>query len=164
LIYAAFLKPGPLGTLLGPTLAENRPKTKKNLNILSSLLAPNKPLMQPHLRLEVGNKLNNLGDRVGAGRGDGRGRREQQRRGAALHDVAERSGDRDGRRAGVATCEPTARAKMGYGTRGSPRRPSGSHPTTSEVPLKPNFGSTNGLSRPVNPFMQVGAGEAPHLN
>jgi hypothetical protein len=25
--YAAFLKPGPLGKLLGPTLAENRPKT-----------------------------------------------------------------------------------------------------------------------------------------
>ena len=30
LIYAAFIKPGPLGRLLGPTLAENPSKTEKN--------------------------------------------------------------------------------------------------------------------------------------
>jgi hypothetical protein len=29
LIYVACFKPGPLGSLLGPTLAENLPKTKK---------------------------------------------------------------------------------------------------------------------------------------
>jgi hypothetical protein len=33
LIYVAFSKPGPLGTLLGPTLAENRPQIKKKQNI-----------------------------------------------------------------------------------------------------------------------------------
>jgi hypothetical protein len=35
LIYAAFIKPGPLGRLLGPMLAEHRPKnpeTQKNKN------------------------------------------------------------------------------------------------------------------------------------
>ncbi len=30
LICVAFFQPGPLGTLLGPTLAEDQPKTKKN--------------------------------------------------------------------------------------------------------------------------------------
>ncbi len=39
MIYVAFLKPGPLGRLLGSTLAENRPKTKKKTNILSFVLA-----------------------------------------------------------------------------------------------------------------------------
>ncbi len=30
LIYVVFFEPGPLGRLLGPTLAENRPKTEKS--------------------------------------------------------------------------------------------------------------------------------------
>ncbi len=33
LIYVAFVKAGPLGTFLGPTLADNRPTTEKQSNI-----------------------------------------------------------------------------------------------------------------------------------
>ncbi len=40
LIYVAFLKPGPLCRLLGPTLAGNLLKNKKTDNIYSSRLAP----------------------------------------------------------------------------------------------------------------------------
>jgi hypothetical protein len=46
LIHVAFFKPGPLGTFLGPTLAEYRPKTKKNLKyiFLFPVLSPSKTL------------------------------------------------------------------------------------------------------------------------
>jgi hypothetical protein len=36
LIYVAFFKPGPLGTFLGSTLAENQPQTTKNQNVKNS--------------------------------------------------------------------------------------------------------------------------------
>ncbi len=40
LIYAALFKPGPLGTLLGPTLVENRPKKREKLKYLILPIGP----------------------------------------------------------------------------------------------------------------------------
>ena len=38
LIYVAFFKSGPLGTLLGPTLAEDRPKTQKHWELYNQFV------------------------------------------------------------------------------------------------------------------------------
>ncbi len=48
LIYAAFIKPGPLGKLRGQTLAENRPKTTKKLKYLTLPTGPYRLFKRAH--------------------------------------------------------------------------------------------------------------------